>query len=125
MCFPGETLQRPPRKSLRRSADPAARPPETPAMPEGDRGGRASGHGDGVTPRPAPYVIDDAAIAAAAAEIATLQSRIEAATGTVKERLSAARAEIASLQQRLADAEKASAAPRTSLCKFPDRLAPR
>jgi hypothetical protein len=79
-------------------------------MPERDRGGRASGHGDGVTPRPAPYVIDDAAIAAAAAEIATLQSRIEAATGTVKERLSAARAEIASLQQRLADAEKASAA---------------
>src|SRR5581483_2591960 len=60
--------------------------------------------------RPAPYVTDDAAIAAAAESIAALEARLEATIGSAKAQLAAADREIAALTAQLAEAKRALAA---------------
>jgi glycosyltransferase involved in cell wall biosynthesis len=69
-------------------------------------GARAAGRGaDAVVTRAAPYVTDDATIAAAAQDIAGLAARVGSAVGAAKRRISAADAEIAALREQGAAAQ--------------------
>jgi glycosyltransferase involved in cell wall biosynthesis len=97
-------LQRRLPRELTRGDGIVERPTETGETPRARFNGHAFGSGENLTPRPAPYVTDDAAIDAAAADIAALGERIASAIGTAKGHLSAADTEIAALRQQLAAA---------------------
>lgn len=77
-----------------------ARPPDSEA-----RAAPKARPADEVVPRPAPFVIDDAAIAAAAAEIATLGARVETAIGSAKQQFADADGQRAVLLEHVAAAE--------------------